>query len=402
MNIRISLFELYCLFIEVVLFISINGLILSNVFTFFFLKLFLEDKMKKSKKIILGIIGCGTIGKFHLRNIIQNFRFVQVKYICDIDIKNVKNWADKENFDGNIIFTSNYEDILNDNQVNAVIISTHITQHTDILIKAANAGKNIFCEKQIGVDPQKIKNAIDIIKKMNLKLQVGFHRRFDINYIKGREMILKGAVGDIHIVKAITRLPRVLPARYLQKNLFAGHFNEVTSHDFDILRYLTNSEIMEIFAIGKVLIEEKFAEIDDYDTILVSLKFDNDSIGTIDGSMQTTYGFDQRVEIFGSKGCIFIDNLVPTQIFFYGSNGGRVDKLTDEAWSKKQSYSLFYMDRYHDAFIREFKEFFKVIIEDREPICRGIDGIKNILVCDAAKKSADSNMPVKLDYSNLR
>jgi len=355
--------------------------------------------MNKNKRIILGVIGCGTIGKFHVKNIIQNFKNVQIKFICDTDIENVKNWAFKEGFSDNILFTSNYEDILNDNQVNAVIIATQITQHTDILIKAAYAGKNIFCEKQIGVDPKKVKTAIDIAEKLNIKLQVGFHRRFDNSYIKAREMILKGTVGDLHIVKAVTRIPKVLPARYLQKNLFAGHFNEVTSHDFDILRYLTNSEVVELFSIGKVLIEPKFAEIDDYDTILVSMKFDNNSVGTIDGSMQTTYGFDQRVEIFGSKGCIFINNMTDTQIFLYDKAGGRIDKLTSEAWSKKQSYSLFYMERYHHAFIREFEQFFKTIIEDKEPICKGIDGLKNILICIAAKKSADSNIPVKIDYS---
>lgn len=354
--------------------------------------------MNKKNKIILGFIGCGTIGKFHVKNIIQNFLGVQIKYICDIDIDKVKNWALKEGFFNNIIFTSNYEDVLNDKEVNTVIVATQITQHTDILIQAANAGKNIFCEKQIGVDPKKVKIAIDIAEKLNLKLQVGFHRRFDISHIKTRDMILKGAVGDIHIVRATTRIPKVLPARYLQKGLFAGHFNEVTSHDFDILRYLTGAEIVELFAIGKILIEPKFAEVNDYDTIMVSLKFDNNSIGSIDGSMQALYGCDERVEIFGSKGCILINNVTATQVFLYDSNGGKTDKLANEAWSNKQSYSLFYMERFHDAFIKEFEEFFKAILNDTKPICTGIDGLKNILICTAAKKSADSNIPVKIDY----
>lgn len=355
--------------------------------------------MAKNKKITLGIIGCGTIGKFHVRNIIRNFRQVRIKYICDTDIINVRNWAIKERFEGGIAFITDYADILNDGEVNAVIISTQITQHTDILIKAAGALKNIFCEKQIGTDPKQIKTAIDLVERNGLKLQVGFHRRFDVNYIKAKEMISKGAVGKIHIVKAVTRIPQVLPARYLVKGLFAGHLNEVTSHDFDVIRYITGAEAEEVFAFGKVLIEPKFAEIGDYDTIVTSMKFDNDSIGTVDSSMQAKYGFDQRVEVFGSDGCIFVNNMIPTQIFYYSSAGGRVDKLTSEAWSKKQSYSLFYMDRYHDAFVNEFDQFFKAIIEDKEPICRGIDGLKNILICDAAKKSADTNKPVKIDYS---
>ena len=359
-----------------------------------------KEKMDKNTKIILGIIGCGTIGKFHVRNIFHNFFEVRIKYICDIDIENIKIWASEEKFDENIIFTRNYEDILSDGEVNAVIISTQITQHTDILIKAAQAGKNIFCEKQIGIGPAKIKEAISLAEKNRIKLQVGFHRRFDINYIKAREMLLNDAIGDIHIVRATTRNPEVLPARYLQKNLFAGHFNEVTSHDFDILRYLTGAEVEELFAIGKILIEPKFAEVNDYDTIMVNLKFNNNSIGTVDGSMQSTYGFDQRVEIFGSKGCIFINNKVPTQILKYDSHGGSIDKLANEAWSnKKSNYSLFYMERYHDAFIREFEEFFKSIKNDTTPICTGMDGLKNILICSAAKKSADSNLPIKIDYS---
>ena len=355
--------------------------------------------MIRNKDIILGVIGCGTIGKFHVKNIIQNFRTVLIKSICDIDINNVKTWAAKEGLSDDIFFTSDYHDVLDDREINAVLIATQITQHTDILIQSADAGKNIFCEKQIGVDPEKVKIAIDKARNLNLKLQVGFHRRFDRNYIDARNMVLKGSVGDIHIVKAVTRIPRVLPARYLQKDLFAGHFNEITSHDFDILRYLTDSEVIEVFATGKVLIEPKFAEINDYDTVLISLKFDDDSIGSVDGSMQAAYGFDQRVEIFGSKGCIFIDNMVPTQILLYDNSGGRIDKLADEAWSKKQSYSLFYMERYKDAFIRELGGFFKAILGDREPVCTGIDGLKNILICDAAKKSAVTNMPIKIDYS---
>ena len=118
--------------------------------------------MIKNKNIVLGIIGCGTIGKFHVRNIIQNFRSVRIKSICDTDIENVKNWAVKEGFSDGITFTSDYKDILSDDQINAVVIATQITQHTDILISAANAGKNIFCEKQIGVHPEKVRTAIDL------------------------------------------------------------------------------------------------------------------------------------------------------------------------------------------------------------------------------------------------
>lgn len=349
-------------------------------------------------KIVLGVIGCGTIGKFHVKNIKQNFFDVKIKYICDADIEKVKSWAVSESLSGDVVFTQDYEDVLQDDEVNAVAIATQITQHSTILIKSIEACKNVFCEKQIGVDPQMVKKAIDLSERNNIKLQIGFHRRFDINYIKARKMLSRGAVGDIQIVRATTRIPSVLPSRYLKKGLFAGHFNEVTSHDFDILRYLTGSEVSELFSIGKVLIEPKFDEIDDYDTIMVSLKFTDDSVGSVDGSMQASYGFDQRVEIFGSEGCIFVDNKIPTQIFFYNNDGGKIDKLVDEAWSDKQSYSLFYMERYRDAFIKEFEEFFKTIKEDTRPMCTGMDGLKNILICDAAKESADRNKPVKIDY----
>jgi len=348
--------------------------------------------------IVLAMIGCGTIGKFHVKNIRQNFFNVKIKYICDVDIENVKKWAIAENFAGDTIFTPNYEEILKDKEVNAVAVATQITQHAEVLLKAVEAGKNVFCEKQIGVDPVQIKKAIDVAGKNKIKLQVGFHRRFDLNYIKAREMIARGDIGDIHMARATTRLPEVLPARYLKKGLFAGHFNEVTSHDFDILRYITQLEVNELYAAGTVLIEPKFAEIGDYDTIMVTLQFDNGSIGSVDGSMQATYGFDQRVEVFGSKGCIFVNNKIPTQLLLYNDNGGTVDKLVDKAWSSQESYGLFYMDRYHKAFIKEFEEFFKAIIYDTEPICTGMDGLKNILICNAAKESADKNIPIKIDY----
>jgi myo-inositol 2-dehydrogenase / D-chiro-inositol 1-dehydrogenase len=273
--------------------------------------------MRKKETIVLGIIGCGTIGKFHLKNIMHNFLDVKIKFICDIDIGNVKSWAEKEGFDQGVKFTADYKDVLSDSDVNAVVISTQITQHTDILIDSARAGKHIFCEKQIGVNTKKIKKALDIVEKQNIKLQVGFHRRFDKSYIKAKKMIDNGEVGDIHIVRAITRLPRSLPPRYLKKGLFAGHFNELTSHDFDILRYLTGGEVSEIYAIGRTFIEPLYAEIGDYDTVMVSMVFDKGFLGNIDGSMQTTYGFDQRVEVFGTKASILVTNQTPTQIFLY-------------------------------------------------------------------------------------
>jgi len=355
--------------------------------------------MKKDNRLTLGIIGCGTIGRLHVRNILQNFFDVEIRCICDIDIEKVRTWAKKESLPDQIRFTTDLEDVMEDEKIDAVVIATQITQHTDILIRSIEAGKDIFCEKQIGVDPVKIKKVIDLAEKNGVKLQVGFHRRFDTNYIKARDMIKKGSVGEIQIVRAITRLPESLPARYLKKGLFAGHFNEVTSHDFDILRYITDSEIEELFSIGKVLIEPRFADIDDYDTIMVSLRFDNGSIGNVDGSMQATYGFDQRVEVFGSKGCIFINNQRPNQMFLYDGTAGKIDRLLHEGWSSKQAHELFYMTRYKDAFIMEFREFFRSIIDNTEPICTGLDGLKNILVCDAAKKSADTNKPVKIDYS---
>lgn len=342
--------------------------------------------MGKNKKITVGVIGYGGIGKSHTSIITDRLPEAEVKIICDIRFDNVN--SIKLN-NRSISVTRDHKDILNDPEINTVLICTPINSHTDLIIDCANAGKNIFCEKQIGIDPVKVKKSLEIVKKNKVKLQVGYMRRFDKNYMKLKERIDNGELGKQYITRITSRDVDLPPIDYLKDS--PGIFHDMTSHDFDIVRYLTGSEIEEVYVSGGVLIEEFLLEVNDYDTVLVVFKLSNGSVGTIENCMKTAYGYDQRVELFGSKSCLLVDNMMQTQIRSYNKHGIARDRL----YSSKTE---FFIERYHDAYIEQFRHMFDSIINDEDIAVDGMDGLKNVLVAEAARESAINNVPVRIDY----
>lgn len=339
------------------------------------------------KNITIGVIGCGLIGQFHIENILSNFKEVKIRSVSDINTGMIK--ASRYGIEPKNV-CSDYRDIISDSKINTVLICTPVNIHAKLILEAAVAGKDIFCEKQIGDNPVELKEALNAVKKAGVKLQVGFMRRFDKNFQKVKKMIEKGGIGSIHIVRVTSRDVGVPPMEYLKTA--PGIFQDMTCHDFDILRYLTNSEIEEVYTAAKVLIEPYITQFNDYDTVIVTLKFKNGAIGTIDNSLRTTYGYDQRVEVFGSKGCLMVENVIPSQTLLLNEKGTMKDKL----FSDKEK---FFVERYFDAYVEQFKSFFCAIQSNKEVEVDGIDGLRNVLVAVAAKESAEKNIPIKVDYS---
>ncbi len=333
------------------------------------------------KTIKIGVIGAGRIGKIHAANIIKNFPDVEVKAVADIHAASIAEWAAGLGI-ANVY--DDYKKIINDPEIGAVIICSSTDTHSKITIEAAQAGKHIFCEKPIDYDVDRIHAALDAVKKAGVKFQVGFNRRFDHNFKKVRDLIQSGAIGELQIVKVISRDPAPPPVEYVKVS--GGMFLDMTIHDFDMVRYLTGSEVTEVYANAGVLVDKAIGEVGDVDTALISLKFKNGAIGMIDNCRQAVYGYDQRVEILGTKGGISVGNDTPTTVVV----------STDSAVTQDKP-KYFFLERYMESFEAEMKEFFNSVLQNKDTVVSGIDGLKPVLIGLAAQKSYKEGKPVRLE-----
>lgn len=331
--------------------------------------------------IKVGVIGAGRIGRIHAANIIKNFPNVVVKAVADIYVDTIKDWAASLGIEQ---VYGDYKKILQDKEIDAVIICSSTDTHSQITIEAAQAGKHIFCEKPIDYDVERIHQALAAVDKAGVKFQVGFNRRFDHNFKRVHDLIKQGAIGDLQIVKVISRDPAPPPAEYVKVS--GGMFLDMTIHDFDMVRYLTGSEVTEVYTNAAVLVDKAIGEAGDVDTALISLKFKNGAIGMIDNCRQAVYGYDQRVEILGTKGGITVTNDIPTNV---------VLSTADNVTSDKPKY--FFLERYMDSFEQEMKCFFESITTNTDTVVSGIDGLKPVLIGLAAKRSFEEGKPVTLE-----
>jgi myo-inositol 2-dehydrogenase/D-chiro-inositol 1-dehydrogenase len=331
------------------------------------------------KKIKIGIIGAGRIGKLHAENLIR-LPEVEIKAISDIYTENVVDWAKALGIQS---VTNDYQVILNDPEIEAVFICSSTDTHAQFIIEAAQKGKHIFCEKPISFDIEKTKAALEAVTEAGVKLQIGFNRRFDHNFKRVRDMVSTGQIGDPHILKITSRDPNPPSKEYVQVS--GGMFMDMTIHDFDIARYLSGSDVEEVYVQAAVLVDPVIGELGDVDTAITTLKFKNGAIGVIDNSRKAVYGYDQRVEVFGSKGCVTANNDHPNTVQLSTGEGVYQDKP-----------KYFFLERYQEAYVQETKAFIECIQNDQSPAVDGNDGLQAELIAYAAKKSWLEKRPVKL------
>ena len=332
------------------------------------------------KKFQVGIIGVGRIGRVHAQSITYHVPNATVKAVSDVHLEGVAEWAET------LGITEVYEDyhkILEDPEIDAVLVCSSTDTHSSISAEAAMAGKHIFCEKPIDHDLGRIQMALDAVEKAGVKFQVGFNRRFDTNFARINQVTKDGTIGDPHIIKITSRDPEPPPVSYVKVS--GGLFLDMMIHDFDMARFQAGSEVEEVYAVGTCLVDPGIGEAGDVDTAIVTLKFKNGAIGVIDNSRQAVYGYDQRVEVFGSKGAIHANNETETTT---------VLSTKDAVITDKPLY--FFLERYMQSFGEELKQFFMAIENDTETPVNGNDGLQPILMGLAAKKSLEENRPVKI------
>jgi len=333
-----------------------------------------------TEQINVGMIGAGRIGRVHAENLAYHIPEANVVAIADIFVEAAEKCA--ADFGIPSVFQS-HRAIMENDQIDAVVICSSTDTHAQFIEEAAAAGKHIFCEKPIDFDLKRIDQALAAVEKASVKLQIGFNRRFDPSFKRVRDMVAGGEIGTPHMVHIISRDPGPPPLDYIKVS--GGIFLDMTIHDFDMARYLIGSEVQEVYAVGGVMVDPEIGEAGDLDTTLVTLRYANGAIGSIDNSRQAVYGYDQRVEVFGSGGGIVVANHTPDNAIVSDANGVHAAKPL-----------YFFIERYTNAFIAEMKEFVAAIREDKTPPVTGIDGRIPVVMGLAAWKSYRENRPVKL------
>ena len=329
----------------------------------------------------IGIIGQGRIGQVHAKSASQ---------LLDIDLVAVADpFLNEEQIEfakkcGAKNFYKDYKDILSNEDIEAVIICTPTDTHADISLEALSANKHVLCEKPIDIDVPKIKEVINKVNETGLKYQVGFNRRFDHNFGAVKTAIKAGELGDVHSFKITSRDPEIAPYEYLIHS--GGIFMDMTIHDFDMACFMADSMVEEVYVMGDAKINPDLKNINDIDTAMIMLKFKNGVMGFIDNSRQAAYGYDQRIEVFGEKGALETKN---------DSESTMVKSNLYGVIQEKPLY--FFLERYEQSFKTELECFADSIEKDKPTIVNEVDGLNAVLIAQAAKKSYETGLPVKIE-----
>jgi myo-inositol 2-dehydrogenase / D-chiro-inositol 1-dehydrogenase len=340
---------------------------------------FCEEKMS-GKKLRVGILGAGRIGRVHAESLAFRLPEAEIVAITDINHEAAKALATRC---GIPRVVASIDEILGDKSIEAVLICTSTDTHADLIVRSAKAAKHIFCEKPIALELGKIDTALAAVRAAGVQLQVGFNRRFDSNFLRVRQAVASGEIGKPSLMHIISRDPAPPPMTFVRTS--GGIFRDMMIHDFDMARYLMGEEVEEIYAAGGVLAEPAFKAEDDLDTALVVLHFASGAIGTIDNSRKAVFGYDQRVEILGSKGKIASENRFANEVVVSGEKSVYTDLPLN-----------FFMQRYTESFALELQLFVEAVLEGKETPVTGSDARVPVVMALAARKSYDEHRPVKL------
>lgn len=331
------------------------------------------------RRLNIGIIGAGRIGQVHADNITFRLRNANLIGVSS----GTRQLAERCSLAHGCKPYYDFHELLENPEVDAVCICSASNKHTEQIIAAARAGKHIFCEKPIDTSIEVIDEALKEVRKAGVKFQVGFNRRFDQNYRRVRQAIVNGEIGKPQILHITSRDPAPPPIEYLKNS--GGIWMDCSIHDMDMARFLIGSEVEEVYVLGAVNINPEIKQYGDVDTSIVTLRFKNGVIGTIDNSRQAVYGYDQRCEVLGSGGSIQINN-----------NYQNSAVISNSSAVKRDLPMNFFMDRYTDSFIVELNEFCDAVLNDKDVPCTGLDGRAPVLIALAAKKSFNEGRPIKL------
>ena len=330
----------------------------------------------------IGIIGAGRIGKVHLESISYHVKNATVTAMADPFMneeteKLIRSYGVSK-------VTKDYKDILNDKDIDAVLVCSSTDTHAAISIEAINAGKHVFCEKPVDHSIEKIQAVADALKEHpDIKFQVGFNRRFDHNFAAIRKAYDDGKIGEAHILKITSRDPEPPNPAYIKVS--GGIFLDMTIHDFDMACFLTDSDVEELYVNSAVLVDPAIGEQGDVDTAIITMKMANGALAVIDNSRKAAYGYDQRAELFGSKGMVATSNDTVSSAVISNADGVTGEKPL-----------FFFLERYMGSFSEEMRQFTEAVINDTDVPVGIHAGLQSVKIGLAARKSVEEHRPVKI------
>jgi myo-inositol 2-dehydrogenase/D-chiro-inositol 1-dehydrogenase len=327
----------------------------------------------------IGVIGVGRIGRMHAELLARQVPGATVGAVYDPFDAAAREVADQLG----VPSAASVADLLAAD-VDAVAICSSTDTHAELLVAAAEAGKAIFCEKPVSLDLGVVDRALEAVEAAGVPFQIGFNRRFDPAHAAVREAVASGAVGDPHLVRISSRDPAPPPLEYVRHS--GGLFLDMMIHDFDMARFVTGSEVVEVFARGAVRVEPAFADAGDVDTALVTLVHEDGCLTAIDNSRRAVYGYDQRVEVFGSAGMAASENPL-----------GHTAVVRTADGTSGAALPYFFLDRYVPSYLEEWGAFVRAVQNGAPPPVTTRDARAPLVIGLAAWRSLREGRPVRVE-----
>jgi myo-inositol 2-dehydrogenase/D-chiro-inositol 1-dehydrogenase len=337
-------------------------------------------QMVSAPPVRIGVIGVGRIGRMHAELLARRVTGATVACVFDAHEPSARDVAEELG----VPATLDVEDVLAAPDVDAVAICTSTDTHADLVVAAARAGKAIFCEKPVSLDLAELDRALAAVADAGVPFQIGFNRRFDPGHQSVRDAVAAGSVGEPHLVRISSRDPVPPPLSYVRVS--GGIFLDMTIHDFDMARYVTGSEVVEVFARGAVRIDDGFADAGDVDTAVVMLVHADGCLTAIDNSRQAVYGYDQRVEVFGSAGMAASENPPAHAGVLRTAEGARGAALP-----------YFFLERYILSYVREWEAFTGAVASGEAPPVTPEDARAPLVIGLAAWRSLREGRAVRVE-----
>ncbi|MFQ5971406.1 MAG: inositol 2-dehydrogenase, partial [Alphaproteobacteria bacterium] len=338
------------------------------------------DTYGRQEMLRFALLGAGRIGRMHADNLAA-LPNAELGCVFDVYEPAAREVAEKHGAK----MAGDVEEALS-NDIDAVLIASSTDTHVDLIAAAARAGKAVLCEKPIDLDIDRVDNCQQEIAGFGVPVQIGFNRRYDPTHKAVRDAAAGGEIGDIHQVIISSRDPDLAPMAYLKVS--GGLYRDMMIHDFDMARYVMGEDPVELSAIGSVLVESELKSIEDVDTAMVMMRTASGIQCHINCSRRAVYGYDQRLEVFGSKGMLRSDNRRPTNL----------ERYTETATAAREPLTHFFIDRYPEAYVAELSDFIDAVTSGREPSVTFEDGRRALILADAANESLRTGRTVQVSY----
>jgi myo-inositol 2-dehydrogenase / D-chiro-inositol 1-dehydrogenase len=328
-------------------------------------------------KLRVGLLGAGRIGRIHGGNVAAHPR-AQLAVVADASREAAHDLAATTGAE-----VAEADAVIAAPDIDALVICTPTDTHADLIERGARAGKAIFCEKPVSLDAERTRACLRVVEEFGTGLMIGFNRRFDPSFATLRRRIRDGEIGEVELVTILSRDPSPPPPDYLARS--GGLFRDMMIHDFDMVRFLLGEEPVELHAVASNLVDPAIGHAGDVDTAAVMMRTASGKIAQISNSRRATYGYDQRIEVHGSRGLLAAGNRRTTTVEFADARGYVVDPALP-----------FFLERYAEAYRAELDAFIAGVLDGAPLAPTGLDGLKAQRLADAAMQAGRTGQVVQL------